>query len=43
LRIAGRDKWRRTFKVPKHGLLFAMQQTARHHAIMGHEMGNTVN
>jgi hypothetical protein len=43
LRIAGREKWRGAFKVPKHGPSFGVRQMARHHAIMGHEMGNTMN
>jgi hypothetical protein len=31
-------------KYPKRGvILFRMRQMARHHAIMGHEMGNAVN
>jgi hypothetical protein len=43
LRIAVREKWRGAFKVTYHWPLFGTRQMARHHAIMGHEMGNAVN
>jgi hypothetical protein len=43
LRIAGREKWRGAYKARKHVHLFGVRQMARHHAIMGHEMGNAVS
>jgi hypothetical protein len=42
LRIAKREKLRGAFKVPLQEVLFGLLQMARHHAIMGHEMGNAV-